>query len=118
MLSLLRVQDDVDFSAYTRDSLAAMLRLMGAKPRHSVKVAARVFDALELLARREGGSPGGSWRALPPRFPRSVRSVQLDASTSAVLLLRAQLEARVLWALAEYQYAKADQCVDLRLASR
>ena len=88
---------------YTRESLACTLRLMGVRPRHSLKVSARSFESLELLARRsQGGGALGS-RGPPPRFPRSICSAQFDASGSSATLSRAQLEALVLWALAEYQ---------------
>jgi len=100
-------------AAYTPDSLASLLRLMGAKPRHSIKVSARVFAALEVLGQRES-----SGRALPPGLPRSVREVCLDASARTATLPRSQLEALILWALALYQYAKPEQLVDLRLAAR
>ena len=109
---------------YTRDTLASALCLMGAKPRHSLKVAARVFDTLGLLARRLQlpGGPGGATataglRMLPHRLPRPV----VRAATfvdGAAELPRPQFEALVAWALAEYQYAKPDQLDDLRLACR
>ena len=87
---------------YTRESLACTLRFMGVRPRHSLKVAARSFESLELLARRSQGGTTGA-RGPPPRFPRSVCSAQFDAAGASATLSRAQLEALVLWALAEYQ---------------
>jgi len=109
---------------YTRDTLASALCLMGAKPRHSLKVAARVFDTLGVLARRlqlPGGQGGATatvgLRMLPHRLPRPV----VRAATfvdGAAELPRPQFEALVAWALAEYQYAKPDQLEDLRLACR
>lgn len=109
---------------YTRDSLASALCLMGAKPRHSLKVAARVFDTLGVLARRLQ-LPGGAasavatagLRVLPHRLPRPVVRAATFAGGAAELP-RPQFEALVAWALAEYQYAKADQLEDLRLACR
>jgi hypothetical protein len=105
---------------YTRDTLASALCLMGAKPRHSLKVAARVFDALGLLARRaalEGGACPSGLRSLPHRLPRPVARTATFAG-SAASLPRPHFEALVAWALAEYQYAKPDQVEDLRLACR
>ena len=108
---------------YTRDTLASALCLMGAKPRHSLKVAARVFDTLGVLARRmqlPGGggavAPAGR-RVLPNRLPRPVVRAATFSDGSAELP-RPQFEALVAWALAEYQYAKPDQLEDLRLACR
>ena len=109
---------------YTRDTLASALCLMGAKPRHSLKVAARVFDTLGVLARRlqlPGGAGGAGatagLRVLPHRLPRPV--VRAASFTGAAAELpRPQFEALVAWALAEYQYAKPDQLEDLRLACR
>ena len=109
---------------YTRDTLASALCLMGAKPRHSLKVAARVFDTLGVLARRlqlpvgsGGATATAGLRMLPHRLPRPV----VRAATfgdGAAELPRPQFEALVAWALAEYQYAKPDQLEDLRLACR
>jgi hypothetical protein len=112
-------RDGAPSTLYTRDTLACALCLMGAKPRHSLKVAARVFDALTMLARRtlDGGTgPSGS-RVLPHRLPRPVvRSVSFAGDAAS--LPRPHFEALVAWALAEYQYAKPDQLEDLRLACR
>ena len=109
---------------YTRDTLASALCLMGAKPRHSLKVAARVFDTLGVLARRlqlPGGAGGATaaagMRLLPHRLPRPVVRVATFVDGAAELP-RPQFEALVAWALAEYQYAKPDQLEDLRLACR
>jgi hypothetical protein len=102
---------------YTRESLASALCLMGAKPRHSTKVAARVFDALSALCRRTQLDAGGGARALPHRLPRPVVRTTTFAGAAASLP-RPQFEALVAWALAEYQYAKPDQLEDLRLACR
>jgi hypothetical protein len=109
---------------YTRDTLASALCLMGAKPRHSLKVAARVFDTLGVLARRlqlpaGGGSAAATagLRVLPHRLPRPVVRAATFAGGAAELP-RPQFEALVAWALAEYQYAKPDQLEDLRLACR
>jgi hypothetical protein len=102
---------------YTRESLASVLCLMGAKPRHSTKVAARVFDALSTLCRRAQLDAGGGARALPQRLPRPVVRTATFAGAAASLP-RPQFEALVAWALAEYQYAKPDQLEDLRLACR
>lgn len=101
---------------YTRETLASTLCLMGAKPRHSVKVAGRAFEVLAALSRRTTAGPGSS-RAPPHRLPRLVvREVVFEGS--AALLLRPQFEALMVWALAEYSYSKADQVEDLRLACR
>jgi hypothetical protein len=101
---------------YTRETLASTLCLMGAKPRHSVKVAARVFEVLSALSRRNTAGPGSS-RAPPHRLPRLVaREVVFEGSSA--LLPRPHFEALVAWALAEYSYSKADQADDLRLACR
>ena len=109
---------------YTRDTLASALCLMGAKPRHSLKVAARVFDTLGVLARRlqlPGGVGGATatagLRVLPHRLPRPVVRAASFVDGAAELP-RPQFEALVAWALAEYQYAKPDQLEDLRLACR
>ncbi len=101
---------------YTRDTLASTLRLMGAKPRHSLKVSARVFDALDVLARQAQLGSGGA-RSLPHRLPRATARNVLFAGNSATLP-RPHFEALVLWALAEFQYAKPDQTDDLRMACR
>ena len=97
-------------AVYTRESLACTLRLMGVRPRHSLKVAARSFESLELLARRAQGGGATGARGPPPRFPRSICSAQFDATGASATLSRAQLEALVLWALAEYQ-ARRDRRV-------
>lgn len=111
-------EEERTVAAYTRDTLASMLRLMGAKPRHSLKVAARVFDALDALSRQPHALvPGGNARSLPHRLPRAATRAVVFAGNSA-RLPRPQFDALVAWALAEFQYAKPDQADDLRLACR
>ena len=110
-------------AVYTRDSLASALRLMGTKPRHSVKVAARVFDALDALSRSSPAGGGHSPAAASPRgllhrLPRAAaRQVVFGHNRSAVLP-RPQFDSLVAWALADFQYTKPDQLDVLRLACR
>ena len=97
-------------SLYTRDSLASLLRLCLTRPRHAAHVSARVFEALVVLSRR-----GGDAGRLPRGLPRSVaRGACFGAGWAS--LPRACFEAMVLWALAEFRYAKPGQAADVRLA--
>ena len=110
-------------AVYTRESLASALRLMGTKPRHSVKVAARVFDALDALSRTSpaggGHSPAtASPRGLLYRLPRAAARQVVFGPNRAAVLPRPQFDALVAWALADFQYTKPDQVDVLRLACR
>lgn len=116
-------RQDSKCAVYTRESLASTLRLMGTKPRHSVKVAARVFDALEALARTAHASTGSasqssaSPRGLLHRVPRAAARRVLFSQHGAVLP-RPQFDALVAWALADFQYTRPDQVDVLQLACR